>query len=111
MDSAADARRHAQAGLDRHLHRLRAIGRPTPEGTLDEVMTQLDVYCGTPEQVIALLRQDTVLARVTDISMQVHPVDPPHELILRAIELFATVVAPALGWCAQAAPPARRTGT
>jgi len=111
MDSAADARRHAQAGLDRHLRRLRAVGRPTPEGTLDEVMTQLDVYCGTPEQVIALLRQDTVLARVTDISMQVHPVDPPHELILRAIELFATVVAPALGWCAQAAPPARRTGT
>jgi putative FMN-dependent luciferase-like monooxygenase len=109
MDSAAEARRHAAAGLERHLRRLRATGRPVPEGTLDELMAELDVYCGTPEQVIAQLRTDTVLARVTDISMQVHPVDPPHPLILRAIELFATVLAPAMDWCD--APAGRRTGT
>ena len=70
-----------------------------------------DVYCGTSEQVIALLRRDTVLARVTDIGMQVHPVDPPHDLILRAIELFATVVAPAMGWALTTTADTRRTGT
>ena len=111
MDSAADARRHAEVGLARHLRRLRAVGRPAPEGTLSELMAQLDVYCGTPDEVIAQLRDDTVLARVTDISMQVHPVDPPHALILRAIELFATVAAPALGWSQPATRQAQRTGT
>jgi hypothetical protein len=29
---------------------------------------------------------------------QVHSVDPPHEYILRSIELIASEVAPALGW-------------
>lgn len=117
MDNAADARRHTEAGLHRHLQRLRAVGRPVPVGTWDALIAELDVYCGTPDQVVALLRRDTVLARVTDISMQVHPVDPPHDLILRAIELFATQVAPAMGWTQNAgAPigetePARRTGT
>lgn len=111
MDRAEDARRHAQAGLHRHLRRLREVGRPVPEGSLDALMTELDVYCGTPEQVIALLRDDTALQRVTDISMQVHPVDPPHELILRGITLFATVIAPALGWTDNTASRVRKTGT
>jgi hypothetical protein len=35
---------------------------------------------------------------VTDLVCQVHSVDPPHDAILRSIELTATVVAPALGW-------------
>lgn len=111
MDDAAEARRHAEVGLRRHLDRLRRIGRPVPQGSLDELIAQLDVYCGTAEQVIARLREDTVLERATDISMQVHPVDPPHELILRGIELFATVVAPTMGWTMNAPARARRTGT
>ena len=111
MDKAEDARRHAEAGLRRHFARLTRIGRPVPSGSLDAVMREMDVYCGTAEQVIAWLRADTVLERVTDISMQVHPVDPPHAMILRAIELFATVVAPAMGWTARQPERARRTGT
>ena len=110
MDDAAEARRHAEAGLDRHLRRLREPGRPAPTGTLDELMDSLDVYTGTPEHVIRLLQRDTVLERATDISMQVHPVDPPHGLILRAITLFATEVAPALGWTQDATPNDGRTG-
>ena len=34
----------------------------------------------------------------TEVAFQVHSVDPPHELVLRSIELIATEVAPALGW-------------
>lgn len=111
LDDADAARRHAETGLHRHLQRLRALGRPVPEGGLDALIAQLDVYCGTPEQVIALLRRDTVLERVTDISMQVHPVDPPHALILRAITLFTTRIAPAMGWAGDPTPRASGTAT
>jgi len=60
---------------------------------------------GSPEDVIASLRADSTLARVTDLVCQVHSVDPPHEAILRSIELTATVVAPALGWTRGASAP------
>ena len=56
------------------------------------------MHIGTPDEVIASLRADTTLARVTDITVQVHSVDPPHPFILRSIELVAEKVAPALGW-------------
>ena len=38
------------------------------------------------------------LQRSTDLTMQVHSIDPPHPFILRSIELMAEKVAPALGW-------------
>jgi hypothetical protein len=48
--------------------------------------------------VITSLRTDSVLARATDLTVQVHSIDPPHPFILRSIELVADKVAPALGW-------------
>ena len=48
--------------------------------------------------MIASLRADSTLDRVTDLVFQVHSVDPPHAHILRSIELIAKDVAPALGW-------------
>jgi putative FMN-dependent luciferase-like monooxygenase len=51
-----------------------------------------------PEDVIASLRADRTLARVTDLAVQVHSIDPPHPWILRSIELVAQNVAPAFGW-------------
>ena len=53
---------------------------------------------GTPDDVLASLGADTVLARATDLTVQSHSIDPPHPFILRSIELVADVVAPALGW-------------
>ena len=53
------------------------------------------------------LHRDTTLSRVTDIVFQVHSVDPPHELVLRSIELIAAHVAPQLGW-SRAENPAPR---
>jgi alkanesulfonate monooxygenase SsuD/methylene tetrahydromethanopterin reductase-like flavin-dependent oxidoreductase (luciferase family) len=100
-DDPAEIRKHAQAGLDRFIRRLAAQGRPVPTGSLDDILRGFDVHLGTPAQVIESLSKDTALARATEVAVQVHSVDPPHELVLRSIELFATEVAPALGWSAK----------
>ncbi len=97
-DSRAEARRYAEIGLGRFITRIAKAGRAVPSGSLDDILTAFDVHMGTPEEVIESLARDTTLRRVTDVAGQVHSVDPPHPLILRSIELFATVVAPALGW-------------
>ena len=105
-DSRAEALRHADAGLRRFQARLAAAGRAAaPDLPLPDLIRRQDVHLGTPEEVVASLRADRVLARATDLAVQVHSVDPPHPLTLRSIELVATDVAPALGWRAE---PARR---
>ena len=69
--------------------------------TTADLIKAFDVHAGTPDDVITSLKADTALSRATDLVFQVHSVDPPHELILRSLELTATVVAPALGWAGQ----------
>ena len=81
--------------------------RRMPQGaSVEEAIAALDIHTGTPEQVIESLQADTALARATDWSVQVHSIDPPHEYIMRSIELMAQVVAPALGWQPAAATSA-----
>ena len=105
------ARRGAAPGRDRAAaRRSRASKRPgfAPRGdSLADLIATYDVHVGTPDEVIASLRADTALARVTDLAFQVHSVDPPHAAILRSIELVAAEVAPALGWVAPAEPSRR----
>jgi len=48
--------------------------------------------------VIASLQADKTLERSTDLTVQIHSIDPPHPYTLRSIELVAEQVAPALGW-------------
>ncbi|WP_027346834.1 putative FMN-dependent luciferase-like monooxygenase [Hamadaea tsunoensis] len=99
VDDEADGRRLAARGIERSLPMAKALGYQLPAGaTPDELLKIFDIHVGTPEQVIAELGTDHVLAAATDIVFQVHPVDPPHELTLRSIELIASEVAPALGW-------------
>lgn len=102
-DNRAEARRYAEIGLDRFIRRVSRQGRAVPTGSLDDIIAAYDVHMGTVDEVIDSLRRDTTLNRVTDVAAQVHAVDPPHPLILRSIELFATRVAPAMGWVKQAA--------
>jgi len=97
-DHLCDARRFAELGLRCHVERLRGLGHAVPWQSLDEIVAAFDVHLGTPDEVIASLRADGTLDRVTDVVVQVHSVDPPHPFILRSIELFACEVAPALGW-------------
>jgi hypothetical protein len=62
------------------------------------MVAAFDVHLGTAAEVVASLQADRVLARATELAVQVHSVDPPHPYILRSLELVAGQVAPALGW-------------
>jgi putative FMN-dependent luciferase-like monooxygenase len=88
----------AGIGLRRALPNFMAGGHLPPGDTVAEMITAFDTHVGTPDDVIASLRNDSTLERVTDLVFQVHSVDPPHAHILRSIELVADKVAPALGW-------------
>ncbi|MFI6787705.1 putative FMN-dependent luciferase-like monooxygenase [Nonomuraea sp. NPDC050383] len=101
-DTREEALRYAETGLARAVRHFELSGFPVPaDGGIERLVAAFDVHVGTPDDVIASLRADPTLDRVTDLVFQVHSVDPPHPRILRSIELLATEVAPALGW----APP------
>jgi putative FMN-dependent luciferase-like monooxygenase len=109
VDQRADGLRFAEAGLRRYQAQLVARGQ-APGGHLpiEELIHRQDVHLGTPDEVASSLRRDRVLARATDLAVQVHSVDPPHAFVLRSIELMARHVAPALGIRRMAAEAARR---
>lgn len=109
-DDRAEARRFAEHGLNRYIRRLQSVGRPTLTGTLDELIAHFDSHVGTVEDVAASLAADSTLERATEVAVQVHSIDPPHPFTLRSIELFATRVAPMLGWAQDAAQPAHMAG-
>ncbi len=94
----ADALRLAEPGLRRSVAHFAATGFPPRGDSLDDIIATYDAHVGAPEDAIASLREDTALARVTDLAFQVHSADPPHADILRSIRLIASDVAPALGW-------------
>lgn len=104
-DDRRDARRFAELGLRKVVERFASSGFKVEGDSLDDLIRAFDVHVGTPEDVIATLSADTALSRVTDLAFQVHSIDPPHEHILRSIELTAKYVAPALGWIAPSQPP------
>ncbi|HZT89056.1 MAG TPA: putative FMN-dependent luciferase-like monooxygenase [Stellaceae bacterium] len=99
-DDRNEALRLAEIGLARQRERYAAIGRRTfvPGMSVHDQIAAMDIHIGNPEDVIASLRADTILARATDLTVQSHSIDPPHPFILRSIELVAEAVAPALGW-------------
>jgi putative FMN-dependent luciferase-like monooxygenase len=112
VDDEVEADRWRAAGIARSLPMLASQGVEVPAGTSDtELAAYLDLHVGTPEQVVAALLDDPVLPRATDIVFQPHPVDPPHEIVLRSLELIAHHVAPALGWAPihRSQQPAGRT--
>ncbi|HEY3549162.1 MAG TPA: putative FMN-dependent luciferase-like monooxygenase [Propionicimonas sp.] len=99
VDDEATAARLAVRGIERSLAAASSLGVQVPAGaSAAELLELFDVHVGTPEQVVARLERDHVLLGATDLVFQAHPVDPPHELLLRSLELIAGQVAPALGW-------------
>jgi alkanesulfonate monooxygenase SsuD/methylene tetrahydromethanopterin reductase-like flavin-dependent oxidoreductase (luciferase family) len=63
-----------------------------------------NIHYGSPDSVIESLAREPLLGLTTDLICQVQPGLPSLAQTLDAIELIATVVAPALGW-----RPARAT--
>lgn len=104
-DERVVALQWAETGLRRIADKFAASGHILTGSGLDDLIRDFDTHVGTPQDVIVSLAQDQTLDRVTDISFQVHSVDPPHELILRSLELTARDVAPALGWRDQPTSP------
>jgi putative FMN-dependent luciferase-like monooxygenase len=99
VDSEAEADRWRAQGISRSLPMLQDQGVSVPDETSErELAAYLDLHVGTPAQVLATLSTDPVLPRASDIVFQPHPVDPPHEVVLRSLELIAREVAPSLGW-------------
>ena len=92
--------RLAENGLARQRARHPTIGRTVfVEGmSVHDQIAVMDIHIGNPDDVIASLRTDSILARATDLTVQSHSIDPPHQFILRSVELVASAVAPALGW-------------
>jgi putative FMN-dependent luciferase-like monooxygenase len=99
-DDRAEALRLAEIGLAHQRKRYAAIGRAVfVDGmSVHDQIAAMDIHIGNPDDVIASLREDSVLTRATDLTVQCHSIDPPHRFILRSIELVADIVAPALGW-------------
>ena len=95
-DSQQYALQVAEPGLRRQAAAHRAAGYQLIGDTVTDYLSQLDAHVGDVEQVKASLAQDSVLARVTDISFQVHSVEPSHRDTLRSIELIAQHIAPQL---------------
>jgi putative FMN-dependent luciferase-like monooxygenase len=98
VDDRKDAYRFAETGLPRLVAKRAAMGGVAPAGSVHDLIKAFDVHLGTADEVIESLSRDTTLERATDLTMQVHSIDPPHPFILRSIELMAEKVAPALGW-------------
>ncbi|NBN64771.1 putative FMN-dependent luciferase-like monooxygenase [Pannonibacter tanglangensis] len=97
-DRRQEALDYARIGLGKAVEKFGGLVRVQAGDRLEDLIAAFDSHLGTPDEVVASLARDSALTRATDVAVQVHSIDPPHDAILRSIELFATRVAPALGW-------------
>jgi putative FMN-dependent luciferase-like monooxygenase len=97
-ETRAQALADAEAGMRRYGQVLAQRNGLTGVPTVEGLLTSAHVHIGSPDDVIASLRADRLLAVATDLILQVHPVDPSHEKTLRSLDLIASEVAPVLGW-------------
>ena len=77
---------------------MAAAGR-FPAGLDDEgYLRKLHAFYGHPDEIVDELQREKVLPVATDVLAQFNPGLPSQSSALRALELLATEVAPALGW-------------
>lgn len=93
-DSDEYALKVATPGLTHQAQAHSAAGHVVTGDSVTEYIRQFDAHIGSPQTVLASLAQDSVLKRATDISFQVHSVEPSHRDTLRSIELIAEHIAP-----------------
>lgn len=93
-DSQGYALQAAEPGLSKQAAAHRAAGHEIIGDNVTDYARQLDAHIGDAPHVLASLAKDSVLTRVTDISFQVHSVEPSHQDTLRSIELIAKHIAP-----------------
>jgi alkanesulfonate monooxygenase SsuD/methylene tetrahydromethanopterin reductase-like flavin-dependent oxidoreductase (luciferase family) len=98
----AQDRRRAIEQLEDGVQRMAAqmVAQGRFPGGLDTVgyLGRLHGFYGHPDEVVAALAAERVLPVATDLLAQFNPGVPTQEAAIRALELLATEVAPALGW-------------
>jgi len=95
-DDRQYARHVALPGLTAQANAYRQAGHQLRGETLDDFIGQFDAHIGDPTEVLASLQRDSSLSRVTDISFQVHSVEPAHQDVLRSLTLLSRYIAPEL---------------
>src|ERR1700722_17699593 len=97
--------RDKQAALDQigdDVHRAAqrfALRGAFPEGIGQaEALRRFHCFYGHPDQILTELKKEKVLPVATDLITQFNPAVPDHDAAIRALELIATEIAPALGW-------------
>ncbi|MCX6047489.1 MAG: LLM class flavin-dependent oxidoreductase [Chloroflexi bacterium] len=87
-----------QDGILHAVNRLVKTGKFPAGLTTEGYFKRLHVFHGHPDEVAAELGADQVFPHITDLICQFNPGVPSLDQALRAFELIATKVAPALGW-------------
>jgi alkanesulfonate monooxygenase SsuD/methylene tetrahydromethanopterin reductase-like flavin-dependent oxidoreductase (luciferase family) len=78
--------------------------------TAEGYLRRFHCFYGHPDEIVAEFRQERVLPVATDLITQFNPAVLDHDAAVRALELIATEIAPALGWTpAQRSAETRRT--
>ncbi|MEU8614246.1 LLM class flavin-dependent oxidoreductase [Actinoplanes sp. NPDC048791] len=65
---------------------------------IEDQLRRFHAFHGHPDEIIAGLQAERVLPVATDLIAQFNPGIPDRDAAIRALELIATEVAPALGW-------------
>lgn len=97
-DTEVQAERYLQEAWGRYMAKSPTGPFFVPADDARMWARRTDAHIGTPDQVVASLQSDPVIAQSTEVALQVHSIDPGHEATLRSLELIAQQVAPALGW-------------
>jgi len=94
----ATARNILSEGTQRASQAMVSAGRFPAGLSIDEYLARMHAFYGHPDEIIEQLSQEQVLPLATDILCQVNPGVPTFDETLKALELIATKIAPAMGW-------------
>ena len=94
----ATAKAHLEAGVLHFAKRQVAEGKFPAGLDTDGYLARLHCFYGHPDEIIAELQTEQVLPIATDVLCQVNPGVPNFDQTLKAMELIATKIAPAMGW-------------
>lgn len=61
-------------------------------------LARFHAFYGHPEEIVAALQKEKVMPVATDLITQFNPAIVEHDVAVRALEVIATEIAPALGW-------------
>lgn len=103
------AQEQLQEGILHSASRMVKTGRFPGGLSVEGYFKRFHAFYGHPDEVATELANDEVLPHVTDLICQFNPGVPTLDQTLRAFELIATKVAPALGWHPQRSTSAARS--